>query len=258
MTIAKGQPMVADDILHLTFFPVGAILMYDGSGWTDNVTLKGWYACTAANAAAGLTPDLTNKFIMGAVTKGGGGGSNSLTLTTSNLPAHSHQLSGLSADTASGHTHNYSGSSGGGTTHSHNLSAVSVSGGDHSHTFTGTDASGYIPIGDATVLVSRGGMNGVFSSQVGITWGLESSSNSSGIKFSMTPSGTIGSTGHTHTLAGDTAGEGSHIHSFSGTTGGDGAHTHNISGGSVGDTGSGMAFDNRPSYYALIYIRKCA
>ena len=30
--------------------PVGTILMYDGSGWQDNVTLKGWYACVSANA----------------------------------------------------------------------------------------------------------------------------------------------------------------------------------------------------------------
>ncbi|MDR1452608.1 MAG: hypothetical protein LBJ25_01335 [Candidatus Margulisbacteria bacterium] len=256
--IAKGEPMLADDILHLTFFPIGAILMYDGNSWADNVTLKGWYRCDAANAAAGLTPDLTDKFIMGAAVKGSAGGSNSLTLTTSNLPAHSHQLSGLSADMASGHTHSYSGSSGGGTTHAHGLSAVSVSDEYHSHTFTGTAASGYIPIGDAAELTSVGGMGDVFSSQAGITWGLTTGGNGRGIKFSMTPSGTIDSVGHKHTLAGDTAGEGSHTHYYSGTTGGDGAHTHNISGGSVGDTGSGTAFDNRPSYYTLIYIRKCA
>jgi hypothetical protein len=254
--IARGEPMLAEDILHLTFFPIGAILLYDGASWTDNVTLKGWYRCDAANAAAGRTPDLTDKFIMGAAAKGTTGGSNSLTLTTSNLPVHSHSLSGLATDTVEKHTHNYSGTSGGGTGHSHGLSGISVTGGDHGHTFTGTTATGYLPIGNGNSL-TREGMNGVFTTQSGSTWGLSNGGDRIGVKFSLTPSGSINSVGHTHTISGDTGGESSHIHSYSGATAGDGSHSHNIS-GDVGDTGSGAAFDNRPSYYALIYIRKCA
>ncbi|MDR1452383.1 MAG: hypothetical protein LBJ25_00200 [Candidatus Margulisbacteria bacterium] len=45
MVIEKGQPMLAADMLNMVFFPKGIILMYDGTSWQDNVTLKGWYQC---------------------------------------------------------------------------------------------------------------------------------------------------------------------------------------------------------------------
>ena len=54
-------------------------MMYDGSSWTDNSTIPGWYACIAANAGVGC-PDLENKFIMGstAANVGNTGGSNTM------------------------------------------------------------------------------------------------------------------------------------------------------------------------------------
>ncbi|MDR1323519.1 MAG: hypothetical protein LBK68_03680 [Candidatus Margulisbacteria bacterium] len=262
--IARGEPMLADDILHLTFFPIGAILMYDGSSWTDNVTLRGWYRCDATNAAAGLTPDLTDKFIMGAAARGNTGGNNNIILTTNNLPAHSHSLSGLATDTISGHTHNYSGTSGSGTNHSHSLSGIRVTGGDHSHTFSGNSLEGYSPYlqfpSEWNGYNKDSGRSGIIT----VTETAEADCGSDGtpdvalrFKIAFTPSGTINNVGHNHTLSGDTGSESSHMHSYSGTTGSDGSHKHDVS-GSVDNTGSGTAFDNRPSYYALIYIRKCA
>lgn len=74
--------------------PVGTILMYDGIGWKDgndaNPTLPGWYACNAANAAAGRTPDLTDSFIMGRAGVIADnqkiGGTNSVVLQENNIP----------------------------------------------------------------------------------------------------------------------------------------------------------------------------
>ncbi|MDR1453508.1 MAG: hypothetical protein LBJ25_06005 [Candidatus Margulisbacteria bacterium] len=61
MTIAKGKPMVADDILNLAFFPKGTILIYTSDAWNNSptVTFKDiWKICDGNNG----TPDLTNKF----------------------------------------------------------------------------------------------------------------------------------------------------------------------------------------------------
>ncbi|MDR1452538.1 MAG: hypothetical protein LBJ25_00980, partial [Candidatus Margulisbacteria bacterium] len=94
MTIATGERLLAEDMLNLAFFPQGMILMYDGTGWTDNVTLKGWYRCSKNSDGAdkivnGYTvPDLQDKFIMGHSGGGRAGGNNSLELSTANLPAH--------------------------------------------------------------------------------------------------------------------------------------------------------------------------
>jgi hypothetical protein len=67
---------------------------------------------------------------------------------------------------------------------------------------------------------------------------------------------------HTHTLSNcfTGIGEGVHSHNVNVTILESGLHTHIISGGSISGTvdsaGSGTAFDNRPSYYTLIYIIK--
>ncbi|MDR1453381.1 MAG: hypothetical protein LBJ25_05350, partial [Candidatus Margulisbacteria bacterium] len=113
MTIARGQPMLASDILDLTFFPVGAILMMDG-GWTDG--RGGWYICdgkekTLPNGSRQRTPDLKDKFIRGGSSAGGVGGSDSvsanITLTAENLPGHGHAFSGTftTGNTSVTHTH---------------------------------------------------------------------------------------------------------------------------------------------------------
>jgi hypothetical protein len=66
MTIARGEPLLASDMLNLTFFPKGTLLMYDGTSWQDNVTLKGWYKCEGQTVPDyGRLPDLRNRFIIG-------------------------------------------------------------------------------------------------------------------------------------------------------------------------------------------------
>ena len=120
------------------------------------------------------TPNLANKFIMGSASIGSTGGANSLTLTTDNMPSHTHSAS---ADTQGNHTHSplYAGSSTA----------------DHG------DIGPYFETSDREY-------NGVI--------GMGNSS-----------------------------------------TGAAGAHSHNIS---VGYSGGNAAFDNRPEFYTLAFVKK--
>jgi hypothetical protein len=71
--------------------PIGTILMYDGAGWQDNITLPGWYSCTMANNNLNLTPNLEDKFIKGKGSKANTG-NGQMTLGKQHLPAHSHSI----------------------------------------------------------------------------------------------------------------------------------------------------------------------
>ncbi|GBR73308.1 hypothetical protein NO1_0710 [Candidatus Termititenax aidoneus] len=128
MTIARGEPMLANDILDLTFFPVGSILMMDGS-WTDG---RGdWYICDGRDTPYGKTPNLIDQFIRGAASSGMTGGSNvaqSITLTAENLPSHKHSI----ADKTHTHIqdpHNHTQNS-----HNHTQSPHNHTQDGHSHT----------------------------------------------------------------------------------------------------------------------------
>jgi len=93
--------------------PRGAIIMW--SGLLANIPV-GWALCDGANG----TPDLIGKFITGAASPttdpGETGGTNSLNLTTDNLPAHTH----IATEAA----------------HTHTISGTVASAGAHTHTMT--------------------------------------------------------------------------------------------------------------------------
>lgn len=80
---------VANLLLQLE--PIGVIKMFDGSGWTDNSTIVGWYACIAANAGQSC-PDLENQFIKGSAPADvlATGGAATHTLITTEMPGHTH------------------------------------------------------------------------------------------------------------------------------------------------------------------------
>jgi len=98
MVIAKGEPIRADDINNLTFFPKGTILTFSLTAWnsTSSEFKNIWKICNTANHQAdSAIPDLTNKFL-----RGGGASSGSIynNPTTGNtqtitvpLPKHSHR-----------------------------------------------------------------------------------------------------------------------------------------------------------------------
>ena len=83
--------------------PSGGIIIWSGAA---NAIPSGWVLCNGSNS----TPDLRDRFVVGA---GSGysvnntGGAASVTLSTSEIPAHSHDAGTLDADNNGAHTHSY-------------------------------------------------------------------------------------------------------------------------------------------------------
>jgi microcystin-dependent protein len=182
--IQKGEAMLASDMLNLSFCPRGMILMYDGTSWEDNVTLKGWYKCEGQTVVGyGALPDLKNRFVIGydtANTPQRTKDNNSVSLSSNQIPKHTHGFSGTT-------------------------SAINLKGNLNIEVNPNTPADGVFSLVDNPVAESA--------------------------------TSAILTTNH-YTVAFD----GSHTHSFSGTT--------------ADNASANGAFDNRPSYYALIYIIK--
>jgi microcystin-dependent protein len=79
-------------------FPIGGIIM-----WSSSTIPDGWAVCNGSNG----TPDLRDRFVAGAGNSyavGATGGSNSVTLTTAQLPSHAHSRS-LSVNSSGSHGH---------------------------------------------------------------------------------------------------------------------------------------------------------
>lgn len=80
--LAKHLESTAQDIADLAL-PIGTILMFDGTGWSDNKTLPGFYICDGRKAGVyGNTPNLVGYFIKGAATSG----------TTTAASGHVHEV----------------------------------------------------------------------------------------------------------------------------------------------------------------------
>ena len=113
--IAQSLQAIQNTLQTLTAFTVsmkGVIVMWSGSA--DNIP-EGWALCDGTNG----TPDLRDRFIVGAGREyavGATGGAKEVTLTTAQMPKHSHTGSTNSAgahthtgttNTAGAHTHSY-------------------------------------------------------------------------------------------------------------------------------------------------------
>jgi len=128
--------------------PMGVILMWGGSVVSIPT---GWQLCNGSNG----TPDLRDRFIVGAGTAyapGATGGSNSVTLDTTQLPIHAHGLTGTFTSTAAGQ-------------HSH---TATVTDPGHLHASTGNGAPNGVGAGVAMTGESDGGFN-TTSAVTGIT-----------------------------------------------------------------------------------------
>jgi hypothetical protein len=126
----------------LSFFPRGTILTFNKDAWDakDNSFKQIWKVCDGTNG----TPDLRNRFLRGAEYPAGnygGADSDSITLTTYNMPAHSH------GGSVTGGTHSHTITLGTGSSDSgphrqvenrYDIATYTVeaSGGEHTHTIT--------------------------------------------------------------------------------------------------------------------------
>jgi len=77
----------------------------------NNAIPSGWAICNGANG----TPDLRDRFVVGSgstYATGATGGASTVTLTSSQMPAHNHSATSVSTVTDPGHTHDYKGQTG--------------------------------------------------------------------------------------------------------------------------------------------------
>jgi hypothetical protein len=257
--IKSGERLVATDITDLTFFPKGAILTFSSTAWSaTSVKFKTiWKICNKANhdADPNNVPDLTNRFLRGGsnsdFTTGGGADSQNITLTTTHLPTHSHEATGLSLGglSTSGLTISQSG------THSHTLSGGTSEGGSHNHTLSDGSAA------------SAGGHTHTYEKSFKVAPSdTDNYGGMNNLRYETTNTSLDGA--HTHTVSGTISTVGTHTHDFSSTSSAmsAGLHDHTISGsisggnitGSTATTGSSTAFsvNTVPSYYTVIYIIK--
>lgn len=229
--------------------PSGVITLWSGS--TGSIP-SGWVICDGTNS----TPDLRNLFVVGAgdtYAVGATGGSNTVTLGETNLPGHTHSVSGTTASDGA-HTHNVSGNTSNTGAHTHNVSGNTSNTGAHTHSGSTSNTGAHThPL---RVVVSGGG-SVTFAAEAGAnTNGFADRNNyvlSSGAHSHNFNTNSDGN--HSHTLSGTADSAGAHSHTLSGTADSAGAHTHTFSTTS-GSTGSGTAHENRPPYYALAYIMK--
>lgn len=206
-----------------TAFVPGMIMLWSGS--IASVP-SGWALCDGTNG----TPNLRDRFVVGAGSTyavNATGGASTVTLATTNLPSHTHSISGsgTTSNQSNGHTHTFSGTtSGQSATHTH---SVSISDPGHTHT---------VPVSDG------------FGAYTNYALG------SSGTVLS--PPSTGSSTTGITASAGNASAD--HSHTYSGTTSDISAnHNHTFSfSGTSGATGSGTAVNILNPYYALAYIMK--
>jgi microcystin-dependent protein len=242
-------------------FPSGGIIMWSGS--IASIPL-GWLLC---NGTSG-TPDLRDRFIVGAGSTyavNATGGFATYSLSTAQLPSHTHSISasGTTSTADVNHTHSgvtdaanvdhshginiQSGAMSANNTHSHSIADPG-----HSHAFSTNPAS-------PGVLFTQGQSG--YAPQAGFTGGAPAvqvnpfvQTNTTGITGTNTVD-----INHSHNVSGNTGGQSTnHVHSFtSGFMNQNNTHAHTVTvTGTSGATGSGASIDNRPPYFALAYIMK--
>jgi microcystin-dependent protein len=239
----NGHPILPlDDAADIVQFDLTT-----GKGSGDWI---GWGICNGTNYPGAIgniaTPDLRNRFIVGSqgsYAVGDTGGLDSVTLITSELPSHTHALTDPGHThivTDPGHDHNVTdpGHTHAGATvaHQHTFT-TDIGGGSHTHTYEKVDLAGtdyYIP-----ELIATHQMD-----------------------FNFTGPNT-GSTNidHTHTGITDMATPGVNISAaFTGIDMDDAftgiSNVSTVTGVTIASTGSDVAHENRPPYYALLWIKK--
>lgn len=206
------------------------------------------------------------------------GGSETVTLTTAQIPSHTHagttasngaHFHSASTTSDGAHTHTYSGTTGNQSVdHTHSGTTATESVG-HTHTYSGTTGDDSPDHTHSTTVGANssdnfagnsGGATGPFplSTDTAYTSGGASvrhqhsySGTSSDVSATHTHTVTTGgvSANHTHTYSGTTSSDGAHTHTLITTT--DGAHTHTFTSDA---TGGGTAHNNMPPAIILNFV----
>ena len=242
-----------DRLPTLNTVPSGAIFLWSGA---VNAIPSGYVLCNGSNS----TPDLRDRFVVGAgnsYSPNTSGGSASITLSTNNLPGHTHNT-GNHSHGVNSHTHSTPNHSHGVNAHSHSTPNHNHNMNAHSHNGGTSNTGGHSH--NTTLYNSYSGRssrpNGAIATVAKIGNGHDSPSNNTGNHSHNF--GTSNAASNTNSSgAGNTGNAGANTNnSGGGTTGNAGANTTAVSAGTTGSTGSGSSFDNRPPYYALCYIMK--
>ncbi len=226
--------------------PLGTIIMWSGtmSGHypvVGGLTDTRWHLCNGETVAGLATPDLRDRFVVGASDSysiGNTGGAVYVNLqhahTNANESAHTHASGSIATANESSHTHTQ-GNTGSESSHTHTQGNTG-SGTPHRHdTYNITDT--------ATGFVLTGGEWGGSPSHVDKT--------SQETAHTHTNPTTSAGSAHSHTNPTTSAGS-AHNHSVSGTTAAGSAHTHTM------NNQLSATQDIRPPYYALAYLMRVA
>jgi len=169
-------------------------------------------------------------------TLGGVGGAETVTLTATELPSHTHDIA--SHTHSIDHNHGSSNTGNNDVDHVHLVSGSTAAVGDHTHPV----ASGFAPLIQVLTPVSD-------------YIEVESVADGNDIIWSTGPANVVAAGGHSHTLSFNSAVQNqSHTHAFdmpnfTGTSGGSGVLTST-------SAGTGSAFNKMPPYILLNYIIK--
>jgi len=276
--------------------PIGSVTMYTG-----NTAPTGFLFCDGASYAtasysalhgiigykyggAGANfnvPDFRTRLPRGAntVTTAGdlglSGGADTITIATTNMPGHTHGVSGITVASGGSHNHTLSGSSDSASP-SHTHTGTSDAGGSHSHGVsgnTGTQSADHSHSGTTngtTQTVNQGvdvpsGFGGFVTKTTHST--IQSADNIYAHSHAFSTGGV--SANHTHSFSATTDTAAAHTHTF--TTGSASAtHSHGMTGvtvsshaghshtlsGATDSNGSGTALNVQNKYLTINYIIK--
>lgn len=206
-----------DSILN-TVYPVGSI--YTSVNSTDPSTLFGgtWERFGKGKVLVGVDED-DSDFSEANKT----GGEKTHTLTTNEMPSHTHTQNSHT-HTIGSHTHSVPAHSHGLNSHTHSFSDTSSSAGSHTHSVSGTAASNgsHSHNHSYDLDAAAGGARYSVHRAYGGGYGNNATTSSNGA--------------HTHSVSGTAASAGGHTHTVSGTTGAASGSTANSSSLTSGST----------------------
>lgn len=259
--------------------PVGGIILW--SGLLTDIP-DGWALCNGLNG----TPDLRDRFVVGAGTSynpGGTGGANTVALSINEIPSHAHAPGNLSLGN---HTHpitDHSHAKGNLVTDAHSHAANNIVINSHQHS-PGTFALGNHSHAVGNIANSGGGNHSHQYTRENLSGGFASGNTTYRVSGSTGVATDSVNSAHNHTIAGSTSLESLTVNSGLSAWGDVSAYNNtgaanatSISGatglmnavansgnqnavtylaGETGYNGYSNAHENRPPYYALAYIMK--